>query len=125
MESSVDERYTPFPGLDYGQEEIPSLASAQWKCGDCQFDIDTLIRAWATVLSHLSGEENPVFQVDQRTVKSHLHSQSIEDISVDASLRENASYTGVYTKDVSSERNVPFISHILTCTTVADSPGRM
>lgn len=106
MEASVVERYTRFPGLDYSQEEIPALASAEWKCDDCQLDIDTLILSWALVLGNLSGEENPVFQVDERTVKSHPFSRRIEDVHVDASLLENTSYTGIYTEDVSCKWSI-------------------
>lgn len=98
MDSFLCDRYTQFPSLNYGAEDVPSQASATWEL-DNVTDLNRLILAWASILSRLSEEESPVIQIDGAAARIHLESGRIESVQIEKS-GNSGSRTAILTSDV-------------------------
>lgn len=105
MESHTGDRYTRFPGLNYGREAVPEYATVAWSCTDSRLTIHSLVLSWATVLRSLTGEEKPVFDVDNEPIiTADGHTGTFRKARVNESHQISLVFTGIFTQEVSEHR---------------------
>ncbi|KLJ10032.1 hypothetical protein EMPG_14550 [Blastomyces silverae] len=83
MDPTLDGRYTSFPELDYGQEEVPSSIAISWNVGNCQLAVDVLILSWASLLKSVTGHECPTFCLDGQSIKADLDAGTFQPVHLD------------------------------------------
>ncbi|KAL2361253.1 hypothetical protein RJZ56_005872 [Blastomyces dermatitidis] len=83
MDPTLDGRYTSFPALDYGQEEVPSSIAISWNVGNCQLAVDVLILSWASLLKSVTGHECPTFCLDGQSIKADLDAGTFQTVHLD------------------------------------------
>ncbi|PGH01201.1 hypothetical protein GX51_05397 [Blastomyces parvus] len=97
MDPSLAGRYTSFPELDYGQEEVPSSIAISWNAGTCQLAVDVLILSWASLLKSVTGHECPTFCLDGQSIKVDPDAGTFETVQLDKWGQGGRSYTGIFT----------------------------
>ncbi|ODH26883.1 hypothetical protein ACO22_04378 [Paracoccidioides brasiliensis] len=99
MNTAPVERYTSFPDLNYGQEELPSSSSVDWKVDICQLTVNTLILSWASLLKSFTGHENPVFCFNGQAIKADLAAKDFRAIDLEGNIQGQWTFTGIFTID--------------------------
>ncbi|OAX83260.1 hypothetical protein ACJ72_02381 [Emergomyces africanus] len=80
MDPTLGERYTSFPDLDYGQEDLPGSVAVDWKVETCPLTADILILSWATLLKSVTGHECPTFCFDGQPIKADLAAGTFQNL---------------------------------------------
>ncbi|KAK2807041.1 NRPS [Emmonsiellopsis sp. PD_5] len=102
MDAITGERYTSFPDLDYGQDEVPSYITTAWSVEDCQLPVETLAISWAFLLKSITGQENPILCLNGQPIKVNLDTGNSKTVQLDESIHGQGTYTGIFTVDPSS-----------------------
>ncbi|PGH14806.1 hypothetical protein AJ79_02822 [Helicocarpus griseus UAMH5409] len=99
MEATSGERYTSFPDLDYGQDEVPSSITIDWKVDDCHLSVNALVLSWASLLKSITGNESPIFSLDGQPIKADPSAGNFRTVDLDESMQGQRAYTGIFTTD--------------------------
>ena len=102
MDHDTNDRYTQFPDLKYGVEPVPKTATVPWTWVASDPNINTLILSWAAVLGSLTGEDTPVFSVDNEPISASRAAGGYRKAILDKSCRECAGFTGIFTNEVNT-----------------------
>lgn len=102
MESSMDvyARYTPFPDLDYGNEDVPNVTFIDLDFQISHLPVHEIVLSWAFFLGSFTGDQSPIFCLDGKPVRADLQTQTSENVQLDSSVKENGVSTGIFTSDV-------------------------
>lgn len=97
MDRTLGRRYTTFPDLDYGQEEVPRSITIAWRVERCQLVVDVLILSWASLLKSVTGHECPTFCFDGQPIEADLNTATFQTVCLDTHVRGHGNYTGIFT----------------------------
>ncbi|EGC41890.1 nonribosomal peptide synthetase [Histoplasma capsulatum var. duboisii H88] len=81
MDRTLGRRYTTFPDLDYGQEEVPRSITIAWRVERCQLVVDVLILSWASLLKSVTGHECPTFCFDGQPIEADLNTATFQTLT--------------------------------------------
>lgn len=104
---SVRTRYTSFPDLHSHVLNLESIRQdgahlpTQWPMPVQDVAPDILTRAWAHLLHCHTGENEPVFRVDGKTVRCDVANGPLVNVAVEENPSVMDMRTGIFTQEVS------------------------